>query len=503
MSARCVLVATVRLHGAPVREVRVAAPKTLVLSRSGALGLPLPEGVESLGRVSWERWDRAVVTDADGGLHHVEPGGTVALGLGGVEVELQLARQLLLRRALPWGWAASLVWLVIFSSANLGACSGRSFVRTATCTWLGDLLWIPCPTQQPPPGGGGSWNAELLARLLRKDFEGEADGVIQQVTPKHVAKFEVEGYMPAGDAGPITEMGGAEQVTPTPQRKEKAEASLPAAPKKVDAPKVRAEPEDGVALLPPEPADAEGEGEDPEGVAPDGEEPVPDPSQGRSEEKQGWGVRDWIDAAPPEDKRIVDLSKRSVERKLRLDPDDLGNLGLVAYYQYLQEDYENAEKSFDRLIELDPNESAGYNNKALVYKRRGEYAKEEGLYRVALAMEPDEPTAMSNLAVNMAHQKRYAEAFALMDKVEKITPEDPYCDLHRAKIHAAMGQDEQAISYLRIALGRMTELDIMHHIEFRQDIRLDPVFSKLRADPRFIAVLEEYYGGDSPVGGGR
>ena len=170
---------------------------------------------------------------------------------------------------------------------------------------------------------------------------------------------------------------------------------------------------------------------------------------------------------------------------------------MLSYYQYLAEDYEAAEETYDKYIELAPESSAGYNNKALIYKRRGEYDKEEGLYRVALALSPDDPVALNNLGVNLAHQGRYDEALAVMEKLPG-SPEDPYADLHRSKIYAEMGDADKALEYLERALEGMAELDTLHHIEFRQDIRLDPSFASLRQDPRFHAILVRYYGEDAP-----
>jgi tetratricopeptide (TPR) repeat protein len=155
------------------------------------------------------------------------------------------------------------------------------------------------------------------------------------------------------------------------------------------------------------------------------------------------------------------------------------------------------------VIELYPEMSGGYNNKALVYKRRGEYAKEEGLYRLALAIDPGDPTALNNLAVCLAHQGRFGEAMRVMDEVERQLPDDAYTWLHRAKILAAKGDDEAALAQLRRALDGIRKLDLMHHIEFRQDLRLDPAFVRLRKDERFFALLEEFYGSSSPVGAGR
>jgi hypothetical protein len=62
-----------------------------------------------------------------------------------------------------------------------------------------------------------------------------------------------------------------------------------------------------------------------------------------------------------------------------------------------------------------------------------------------------------------------------------------------------MGNDDEALRYLEKALEGMKELDTLHHIEFRQDIRIDPSFEKLRQTHRFRAILVRYYGDDSPL----
>ena len=218
------------------------------------------------------------------------------------------------------------------------------------------------------------------------------------------------------------------------------------------------------------------------------------------EEHEGWGIPDWYDASDKIAERFeTEYMKTMAKRQLEIDPDSAEALSVLSYYQYLAQDYDQAVLTYDKYIRLFPDESAGYNNKALIHKRKGEYVEEERLYRVALALQPLDVTAMNNLAVCLAHQGRYEEALAIMQQLEELDPGEPYADLHRAKIHAEMGDDRTAYRYLEQSLQGMQELDTLHHIEFRQDIRLDPSFRQMREAQRFHSLLVRYYGNDAPV----
>ena len=86
-----------------------------------------------------------------------------------------------------------------------------------------------------------------------------------------------------------------------------------------------------------------------------------------------------------------------------------------------------------------------------------------------------------------------------MRQLETLQPDDPYAHLHRAKIYADLGEDELALTFLRKALEGMQKLDTLHHIEFRQDIRVDPSFATLRKTKAFREILLEFYGDDTPL----
>lgn len=370
---------------------------------------------------------------------------------------------------------------------------------------LANELAVCVPQEDSPHGGSAGFTAEYLARLLRKDYEGEQQGVIENEVDRPDAERTAANddgqhyFMPAGAPGLATKMGGAAEtslrpvrtvvVDPEPSVPKKRRAADRPAPTGGDAP-VAAPPDPEAGL---DDATADGADEEREDAA----EPP-------SEETKGWGVPGWYDERDQVMEQVeIDIVLRMAKRRLAINPDDAGALGILSYYQYLAQDYRSALKTYDRMLELDPEDAAAYNNKALVYKRLGEYRKEEGLYRQSLNLDAEDTTAWNNLAVNLAHQGRYEEALAIMKELEVTDPDDPYADLHRAKIHAQMGHDEEAYRYLELALQGMAALDTLHHIEFRQDIRIDPAFEKLRGTGRFQSILLKYYGKDTPLSEGR
>jgi hypothetical protein len=60
-----------------------------------------------------------------------------------------------------------------------------------------------------------------------------------------------------------------------------------------------------------------------------------------------------------------------------------------------------------------------------------------------------------------------------------------------------MDKDERAYKFLEKSLRGMRKLDTLHNIEYRQDIRIDPAFEKLRKEDRFRSMLMKYYGDEA------
>jgi tetratricopeptide (TPR) repeat protein len=339
---------------------------------------------------------------------------------------------------------------------------------------------------------------ELIARLLQHDYAGEEEGYSEEVQRPNFAERSGDWYQPSGNKGPLDRDRGGEKQgpmvvrsDPTDEETKPAPAPLPDSPEATDAPETATETETANADAPPEPAAPQ----DPQPA----KERVPKSAPADPVERFiGWGFRDWMDRGAAKE-MDPDLERTlSVARvRLKIDPDDQYAIQIVGYYAYLAEEMDLAQAMYQKYVALYPDDPAGYNNLALTYKRQGEYAKEEALYRQALKIDPMDDHVLNNLAVNLAHQGRSDEALYIMDELEKLTPGDPYADLHRAKIYATMDKRDKAYKYLKKALEGVQLLDTLHHIEFRQDIRVDPAFRTMRHEEKFQELLRRFYGDDA------
>jgi tetratricopeptide (TPR) repeat protein len=341
---------------------------------------------------------------------------------------------------------------------------------------------------------------EYIVRLLSHDYSGEDSGQ----TPQDQVESEVEDgfakeidsfFMPSGTITELDRMvGGEEEGLPlrVPDEEEYGAGDFQPLPEDAMALEWAIE-DDGDKN-----ANREVLNQSFDDLFRQNDESDDDAPLSPAEEALGWGFYDWYDARDARSDRsdIQDKLEEARDR-LALDPDNPWALTQLGYYQYLAFDYEGCKDTYAKFISLYASDAAGYNNLALVYKRLGEYPKEEAHYRLALALDPEDSFVLNNLAVNLAHQGRFAEALEIMEKLAKILPDDPYSDLHRSKIAAAMGDHPAALRFLQLALEGMSKLDTLHHIEFRQDIRVDPAFDAIRSGDEFGGILMKYYGEDA------
>jgi tetratricopeptide (TPR) repeat protein len=355
--------------------------------------------------------------------------------------------------------------------------------------------------EAPPVSGQMTDPAvEYIVRLLAEDYAGEQNGrpgigeletAFEEAAAKDVDSF----FMPSGTITDLERMVGGDA--------EGDEVRVPDA-EESGAGEFQPVPEDSMALnwalddLGDKNSSREVTDQsfdDQQKAQNDAEDDAP---LSPTEESLGWGFYDWYDARDARvDHTDIQENLEEARGRLAIDPDDPWALTQLGYYQYLAFDYEGCKDTYAKFIGLYASDASGYNNLALVYKRLGEYPKEEAHYRLALALDPQDSFVLNNLAVNLAHQGRFDEALEIMEKLAILQPQDPYSDLHRSKIAAAMGESGSALRFLELALQGMAKLDTLHHIEFRQDIRVDPAFDLIRQGEGFTGLLMQYYGEDA------
>lgn len=476
----------VRFHGAVAEDVLIGPNGTLrrggelplapdggmiLGSAEGPLAVVLPEEQSHFGavRLVGEAWR---FQDLHGELHPIPSTGSLELAFGALTLTLRPVRHFFLGRELP---------------ADMMA-----FAMVALCMVLGGSIQALVSDAAAPAVGQVQESPEIIARLLAHDYDGIDDG--STFTEPEFAPQYTDFYLPAGDKGSFESLdAGAKDPQDASEHSNSPKQQLAAQDEASKLPELQSPDEKAAPAPRPERL--------PDGETLDGRDRLAKEEQSNKAQDEGWGLKDQVPEEQAEAKRVEEELAQA-EEALRLDPNSPWALAQVARYQYLSEDMDGARRTYERYIEVRPESASGYNNLGLVYKRLGDFEKEEELYRLALSIEPDDTAAMNNLAVNLAHQDRYDEALELMDRVEVLEPGQPYAQLHRAKIYAAMDSPERALISLDKALAGMAALDTLHHIEFRQDIRVDPALDPLRERAAFTELLVQYYGeeGRSLVG---
>jgi hypothetical protein len=477
-TARYGLRTTIRLHGTVIDQRVAWSPSAL----RSAGWLPVGDGVPTKdGRpLGYFRW-------VSGGAIEWRSGSALNEGAdeqcwvwsNGDGVDLTVDR-IRMRRAQRTSSAAfgDLALLVMMLTMFVGLAQANLLIRAIVGPTVSDTTaFAPSP--------------ELIARLLRRELSGEATGTVAHTQRPEFKTKRPSIYLPAGSKGPLDHAGGGARSSEHP---------------------VRTPPVDDVSDGGTD-GSKHAQNVSPASLpvlaqAPVGQVMTPTEGQASASERTGlprsierfigWGFHDWMDASQPATQEVVEQLELA-RQLMRIDPDQPYAILTVAYYAYLSEEYTLCQDLYRRYVTLFPEEAAGWNNLALTHKRSGDYREEERLYRRALSLEPGNANTKNNLAVNLAHQGRFAEAEHMMDGLEAKPEERPYANLHRAKIAAAQGQDRRAYKFLKKALAGVDAMDTFHHIEFRQDIRIDPSLDDLRRTKRVQRLLKSAYGDDSPL----
>ena len=177
----------------------------------------------------------------------------------------------------------------------------------------------------------------------------------------------------------------------------------------------------------------------------------------------------------------------ALESAIAIEPraNTYSSLGLMHYYLGRKDE---AIASHRRAVELAPNDNLNWANlgDALWYadqpgEARKAFETAEELVAKAIAINPNDPIALMDLAWISAMLDRPREALSLINRVLEQSPNDPQVHYIHGLIALRQGDNDGAITALRIAADKGYPRKVM---------AAEPHLAKLREHADFIAVVQ-------------
>lgn len=148
-----------------------------------------------------------------------------------------------------------------------------------------------------------------------------------------------------------------------------------------------------------------------------------------------------------------------------------------------QGDVGSARGWFEALVNSDPTDAEARSALGKLLLGQGDLDGAEKHLRAALAIANNETGSMYCLGLVLAKKKQRAQAFEVFDRLEAVTPGQPFAPYGRAVASLLDGDKESALKWLEMALQR--------GIEDLDGVTNDPSFAALASEPRFLSLVAE------------
>lgn len=177
----------------------------------------------------------------------------------------------------------------------------------------------------------------------------------------------------------------------------------------------------------------------------------------------------------------MDEALSEIRLALELDPlTRVINLNLARILHFARL-FDDAIKQCRKTIDMYPDYLIAHRRLGMSYGERGMFDEAEAEFKKALALTADDSETLSAMAYAQTGAGRIDDARKILERLNELAKEGYVSPYSLARVHIGLGQIDEAFEYLDETYqerhGILTYL------------KVEPVFDRLRSDPRFAELL--------------
>ncbi len=170
-----------------------------------------------------------------------------------------------------------------------------------------------------------------------------------------------------------------------------------------------------------------------------------------------------------------------MQAAMDLDPLSVAIQTDAAWSYYFAADYDRALAQFDRALALEPDYVPAHRRRGWTLQMQGRHAEALESFERAYALSDGDRIEAAALARGYAMAGRRADAMRIIRELQESDPEGTIVAYSVGEVYAAMGERDLALEWLERAYETRSFWLVF--------IRHEPVFDRLRDDPRFDRIV--------------
>jgi TolB-like protein/Tfp pilus assembly protein PilF len=170
------------------------------------------------------------------------------------------------------------------------------------------------------------------------------------------------------------------------------------------------------------------------------------------------------------------------QRAVRLEPLASAIQYSFGCVHWMARRYDQAIEQLQKALDFEPNFSWSHGFIGLAYQGKCMYEAAVAALQKTVELSPHSTLSLLGLSEAYALAGRREEARKVFAQVEDLSKQQYVLPYFRARVHAALGEQDNALDWLETSYQERTS-----HIAF---LKVDPHFDSLRSDPRFQDLMQ-------------